>query len=154
MVCGSETLSKTRQTARPYAPAAMAFLFTSIIKFTVLCTLSFSIRLLEKGSEGSACGISFKEKLSGRLSQSNGSDHRREIGMKNCDACVGYADPSQKSDPNPARTCPLRTSVTHAAEVISLTPAFVSIKSYINPYIQTLHMQLLHLNASCRITKQ
>ena len=42
-------------------------MFTSIIEFIVPRTLSFSIHLLKKGSEGSACGISFKEKLSGHL---------------------------------------------------------------------------------------
>ena len=65
--CGCKTLSKTGRTARPYAPAATVFLFTSIIELTVPRTPSFCIRLLEKGSEGSACRISFKEKLSGRL---------------------------------------------------------------------------------------
>ena len=69
------------------------FLFTSIIKFTVPRTPSFSIRLLEKGSEGSAYRISFKEKLSGRLSQSNSLDHCREIETKNCDAHAGHASP-------------------------------------------------------------
>ena len=68
VVCGCKTLSKTGQTARPYAPAATGFLFTGIIEFVVPRTPSFSIRLLEKGSEGSASRISFKEKLSSRLS--------------------------------------------------------------------------------------
>ena len=68
------------------------FLFTSIIEFTVPRTASFSSRLLEKGSEGSSCIISFKEKLSGRLSQSNGSDRRRETEMKNGNAYAGYTD--------------------------------------------------------------
>ena len=86
-------MSKIGRIARPYAPAATVFLFTSIIKFTVPRTPSFSIRLLEKGSEGSSYIISFKEKLSGHLNQSNGSDRRREIGTKNCDARVGYTDP-------------------------------------------------------------
>jgi len=67
MVCRCKTLSKTGRTTRPYALAATVFLFTSITEFTVPRTLSFSIRLLEKGSEGSAYRISFKEKLSGRL---------------------------------------------------------------------------------------
>ena len=83
MVCGCKTLSKTGQTARPYAPAATVFLFTSIIEFIVPHTASFSLRLLEKGSEGSSCRISLKEKLSGRLNQSNGSDRHRETEMKN-----------------------------------------------------------------------
>ena len=100
-MCGCPTLSKTRRTARPYAPAAMAFLFTSIIEFTVPCTLSFSIRLLEKGLEGSACRISFKEKLSGRLSQSNGLDRCRETEKKNCDARAGYAGPVANIRPEP-----------------------------------------------------
>ena len=52
MGCGCKTLSKTRRTARPYAPTAMVFLFTRIIEFTVPHTPSFCIRLLEKGSEG------------------------------------------------------------------------------------------------------
>ena len=60
-------MSKTGRTARPYASGATVFLFTGIIEFTVPHTLSFSIHLLEKGSEGSSCRISFKEKLSGRL---------------------------------------------------------------------------------------
>ena len=66
-MCGCKTLSKTRQTARPYALAATVFLFTSIIEFTVPRTPIFSIRLLKKGSEGSSYRISFKEKLLGHL---------------------------------------------------------------------------------------
>ena len=92
-MCGCKTLSKTRQTTRPYASTATVFLFTSIIEFTVPRTPSFSIRLLEKGSEGSSCRISFKEKLSGCLNQSNGSDRRQEKETKNCDARAGYTGP-------------------------------------------------------------
>ena len=79
----------------------MAFLFTSVIEFTVPRIPSFSIRLLEKGSEGSACRISFKEKLSGGLSQSNSSDRRRETKMKNCDAHAGHAGPVANVGPDP-----------------------------------------------------
>ena len=67
MGCGCKTLSTTRQIARPYAPVATVFLLTSIIEFIVPRSPSFSICLLEKGSEGSTCRISFKVKLSGRL---------------------------------------------------------------------------------------
>ena len=62
-------MSKIGRTTRPYALAATVFLFSGIIEFIVPHTLSFSIRLLEKGSEGSTYRISFKEKLSGRLRQ-------------------------------------------------------------------------------------
>ena len=79
----------------------MVFLFTSIIEFIVLRTPSFSIRLLEKGFEGSAYGISFKEKLSGHPSQSNGSDHRRETKIKNCDARAGHVSPIANVGPEP-----------------------------------------------------
>ena len=68
-------------------------MFTSIIEFTVPRTPSFSIHLLEKGSEGSAYGISLKEKPPGHLSQSTSSDHRRAIEIKNCDAHAGYTNP-------------------------------------------------------------
>ena len=81
-VCGCKTMSKTGRTARPYAPTAMVFLFTSIIEFIVTHTTSFSSCLLEKGSEGSSYRISFEEKLSGRLNQSNGLDRRRETRNK------------------------------------------------------------------------
>ena len=67
-------------------------MFTSIIEFTVPLTTSFSSRLPEKGLEGSSCRISFEEKLSGRLNQSNGSDRRRETETKNGDAYAGYTD--------------------------------------------------------------
>ena len=69
----------------------------------ILCprTPSFSIRVLEKGLEGSACGISFKEKLSGRLSQSNGLDRRRETETKNCDARAGHTGPVANVGPKP-----------------------------------------------------
>ena len=77
------------------------FLFSSIIEFTVPRTLSFSIRLLEKGLEGSACRISFKEKLSGRLSQSNGLDRYREIGTKNCDDRAVYTGTVANIGPKP-----------------------------------------------------
>ena len=77
------------------------FLFTSIIKFTVPRTPSFSIRLLEKGSEGSSYRISFKEKLSGRLNQSNSSDHRREKETENCDARAGRIGPVANVGPEP-----------------------------------------------------
>ena len=76
-------------------------MFTSIIKFTVPRTPSFSIYLLEKGSEGSSYRISFKEKLLGHLNQSNGSDRRREIEMKNCDAHAGHADHVANVGPKP-----------------------------------------------------
>ena len=66
-VCGCKTLSKTRQTARPYASVSTMFSFISIIEFIVPHTPSFSIHLLEKGLEGSSYRISFKEKLSGHL---------------------------------------------------------------------------------------
>ena len=68
-------------------------LFTSIIKFIVPRTPSFSIRLLEKGSKGSSYRISFKERLSGHLNRSNGSDRCRETETKNCDAHAGYTGP-------------------------------------------------------------
>ena len=71
----------------------MVFLFTSIIEFTVIRAPIFSIRLLEKGLEGSFYRISFKEKLSGHLNQSNGSDRRREAETKNYDARAGYTGP-------------------------------------------------------------
>ena len=76
-------------------------MFTSIIKFIVLRTLSFSIRLLEKGSEGSSYRISFKEKLSGHLNQSNGSDRCQKIETKNCDAHVGHVGPVANIGPEP-----------------------------------------------------
>ena len=79
----------------------MAFLFTSIIEFTVPRTPCFCIRLLEKGLVGSAYGISFKEKLLGHLSQSNGSDHRQEIETKNYDAHAGYTGPIANDGPEP-----------------------------------------------------
>ena len=69
------------------------FLFSSIIEFTVPRTPSFSIHLLKKGSEGSSYRISFKEKLLGRLNQSNGSERCRETETKNCDARAGYTGP-------------------------------------------------------------
>ena len=76
-------------------------MFTSIIEFTVTHTTSFSSRLLEKGSEGSSCRISFEEKLSGRLNQSNGSDRRRETETKNGDAYAGYTDLVANVGPKP-----------------------------------------------------
>ena len=94
-------MSKSGRTARPYALVAMVFLFTSIIEFIVLRTPSFSIRLLEKGFEGSAYGISFKEKLSGLPNRSNSSDHCRETETKNYDARAGYAGPVANVGPKP-----------------------------------------------------
>ena len=76
-------------------------MFTSIIEFAVFHTPSFSIRLLEKGLEGLACGMSFKEKSSSRLSQLNGSLRRRETETKNCDARAGYAGPVANVGPKP-----------------------------------------------------
>ena len=76
-------------------------MFTSIIGFTVPHTPSFCIRRLEKGSEGSSCRISFKEKLLGHLNQSNGSERRRETETKNCDACTGHAGPVANVGPEP-----------------------------------------------------
>ena len=76
-------------------------MFTSIIEFTVPRTASFSSRLLEKGPEGSSYRISFKEKLSGCLNQSSGSDHRQETQTKNGDAYAGYADLIAKIGPEP-----------------------------------------------------
>ena len=99
--CGYKTLITTRRTARPYAPTAMVFLFTSIIEFTVPRTTSFSSRLPEKGLGGSSCRISFEEKLSSRLNQSDGSDHRREIETKNGNVYVGYADLVADVGPEP-----------------------------------------------------
>ena len=146
-MCGCKTLSKTRRTTRLYAPTATVFLFNSIIKFTVPRTPSFSIRLLEKGSEGSACGISFKEKLLGRPSQSNGSNRCQETEKKNCNALTGYAVPIANVGPKP------RMDMS-GENFSSPTLAFILIKSYINPIIQTLHMQSLHLNVLCRVTKR
>ena len=77
------------------------FLFTSIIEFTVPRTTSFTSRLLEKGKEGSFYRISFEEKLSGRLSQSNGSDRRRETNKKNYDAHAGHTGPVVNVGPEP-----------------------------------------------------
>ena len=57
-MCGCKTLSKTKRTARPYVLVATTFLFTNITEFIVPRTPSFSIGLLEKGSEGSTCRIS------------------------------------------------------------------------------------------------
>ena len=67
-------------------------MFTSIIEFAVPRTPSFSLCLLKKGLVGSSYRITFKEKLSGRLNQSNNSDHRRETEMKNGNAYAGYTD--------------------------------------------------------------
>ena len=77
------------------------FSFTSIIEFTVPRAPIFSIRLLKKGLEGSSYRISFKEKLSGHLNQSNGSDLCRETETKNCDACAGHAGPIANVGPKP-----------------------------------------------------
>ena len=76
-------------------------MFTSIIEFTVPRTPNVNIRLLEKGSEGFTCRISFREKLSDRLSQSNGSDRRQETETKNCDARVDYTGPVANVGPKP-----------------------------------------------------
>ena len=80
---------------------ATVFFFTRIIEFIVPRTPSFNIRLLEKGLKGSTYGISFKEKLSGCLSQSSGSDRPRETETKNCDARAGCAGPVANVGPEP-----------------------------------------------------
>ena len=112
------------------------FLFTSIIEFTVPCTPSFSIRLLKKGSAGSSCRISFKEKLSGCLNQSNGSDRRRETETKNFDARAGHTSAAANDGPEPCTGISgksFRSLMT--TKVTSLTLALVSIISYIHPNI-------------------
>ena len=76
-------------------------MFTRIIEFTVPHTPSFRICLLKKGSKGFTCRISFKEKLSGRLSQLNGLDRRRETETKNYDARAGHAGPIANVGPEP-----------------------------------------------------
>ena len=59
-VCGRRTLSKTGRAGRPYTPVATVFLFSKIIELTVPRISNFGIRLLMKGSEGSAYRISPK----------------------------------------------------------------------------------------------
>ena len=76
-------------------------MFTRIIELTVPRAASLSSRLPEKGSEGSPYRTSFEEKLLGRLSQSSGSDHRRETKTKNGDAYAGYADLIANVEPEP-----------------------------------------------------
>ena len=76
-------------------------MFTSIIEFTIPRNLSFSIRLLEKGSEGSTYGVSFKEKLSGHPSRLNGSGRCRETDMEDWDAHAGYTGPIMNVGPGP-----------------------------------------------------
>jgi len=100
-VRGCKTLSRTRRTARPYAPVAMVFLFTSIIEFTVPRTTSFTSHLPKKGLGGSSYRISSEEKLSGRLNQSNGSDRCRETETKNGNAYAGYTDLVANVGPEP-----------------------------------------------------
>ena len=146
-------MSKTGRTARPYAPVATAFLFTSVIEFVVPTPPSFSIRLLEKGSEGSTCGISFKEKLSGHPSRSNGSDRCREIETKNCGARAGYAGPSRTSDPNPAWTYLVRAP-HHSCHQGNITDPHFCFHYIVHSSHTSMHMQLLHLNASCRVMKR
>ena len=60
-----------------------------------------SIHLLKKGLEGSSYRISFKEKLSGRLNQLNGSDRCRETETKNYDTRAGYTGPVANVGPEP-----------------------------------------------------
>ena len=82
--------------------------------------------------EGSACRISFKEKLSGHLSQSNGSDHHRETETKNCDAHAGHAGPVVGVGLEPRMdVSDKKLPVPHTTKVMSPTPAFVSIKLYV-----------------------
>jgi len=152
--CGCKTLSKTGRTARPYAPAAMVFLFTSIIEFTVPRAPSFCICLLEKGSEGSAYRISFKEKLLGRLKSIEWleSPPRDENKKSQC-SCRSHRPHRKCRTQTPHGHVRQEPLITHATKVTSPTPAFVSIKSYINPIIRTLHMRSSHLNTSCRPTK-
>ena len=76
-------------------------MFTSIIEFIVPRIPSFNIRLLEKGSEGSTCRISLKEKLPGHLSQLNDSYRRRKTETKNYDARAGHAGTVANVGPEP-----------------------------------------------------
>ena len=91
-LCGYRTLSKTGRAGRPYAPVATVFLFSKIIELIVPRVSSFGIRLLMKGSEGSAYRISPK----GEAVRSPKSIKRLESPSgdktKNSDSYAGYSN--------------------------------------------------------------
>ena len=103
-------MCKTGRTARPYAPAATTFLFTSVIEFFVPAPQALASAFSKGVRRGlpmeSPSGRSYQVAQVDRTARIAAETQKRKIVM----LVQVTTAPSQMSDPNHARTCPVRAS--------------------------------------------
>ena len=101
-------MSKTGQTARPYTPAAMAFLFTSVIEFFVPAPQALASTFLRRVWRG--LPVESPSRRSCQVPQGDRTARTAAEWQKQKIAMLVQVTPalSQTLDPNPAWTCPVR----------------------------------------------
>jgi len=101
-------LSKTGRIARPYAPAATAFLFTSVIEFLVPAPQALASAFSRRVQRGLPVESPLRRRCQvsevNRMARIAAERQKRKIAM----LVQVTPAPSQTSDLNPTWTCPVR----------------------------------------------